>query len=285
MTTLLAEWISALPPWARGWVIIVAMAVLGWLLHAILYRIIRTATRFTPKLSLFAGILLPRTRGPTRVLLPLVAIRVGLSLGAAVGFFTERSALVLGYTLDALIIITLTWLFVRMTHVIEEVIFQRAQVDVEDNLEARRIRTRVALLRQMLTAVVVIVGVAMVLLLHPDFRVLGTGILASAGFAGIVIGIAAQQPVRNLLAGIQIAITQPFRIDDVVIVEGEWGQIEEITLTYVVVRIWDLRRLVLPIGYSSRNRSRTGREPRHRSWVPPSSMSTTWRRSSGSVRS
>jgi small-conductance mechanosensitive channel len=101
----------------------------------------------------------------------------------------------------------------------------------------------------MLTVIVAVIGVAMVLLLHPTFRVLGTGILASAGFAGIVIGIAAQQPVRNLLAGIQIAITQPFRVDDVVIVEGEWGQIEEITLTYVVVRIWDLRRLVLPIGY------------------------------------
>ena len=82
-----------------------------------------------------------------------------------------------------------------------------------------------------------------------SFRQLGTGILASAGLASLVIGLAAQKIFGNFLAGIQIAFTQPIRVDDVVIVENEWGRIEEITLTYVVVRIWDLRRLVLPIGY------------------------------------
>jgi len=88
-----------------------------------------------------------------------------------------------------------------------------------------------------------------VLMSFDEFRQLGTGILASAGLVGLVVGFAAQKTLGNLLAGIQLAITQPIRLDDVVIVEGEWGRIEEITLTYVVVRIWDLRRLVLPIGY------------------------------------
>ena len=82
-----------------------------------------------------------------------------------------------------------------------------------------------------------------------SFRQLGAGLLASAGVLGIIVGFAAQKTLGNLLAGVQIAITQPIRVDDVVVVEGEWGRIEEITLTYVVVRIWDLRRLVLPISY------------------------------------
>jgi small-conductance mechanosensitive channel len=87
-----------------------------------------------------------------------------------------------------------------------------------------------------------------------QFRHLGTGILASAGLVGIIIGFAAQRTLSNLLAGIQIAITQPIRIDDVVIVENEWGKIEEITLTYVVVQIWDLRRLILPINTNAINK-------------------------------
>jgi small-conductance mechanosensitive channel len=97
--------------------------------------------------------------------------------------------------------------------------------------------------------VVGILALAIILMTFEKVRHLGTSILASAGIAGIIIGLAAQQTIATLLAGIQIAITQPIRLDDVVIVEGEWGRIEEITLTYVVVRIWDLRRLVLPITY------------------------------------
>ena len=97
------------------------------------------------------------------------------------------------------------------------------------------------------------VGVGFILLQFDSLQPLGTGLLASAGVVGIIIGFASHQILANLLAGFQIAFTQPFRIDDVVIVEGEWGRIEEITLTYVVVRIWDQRRLVLPITYFINN--------------------------------
>ena len=245
----LLEWLEMLPLWARGWVVVAAMAALGLLLHAVLYRVVRTVFRIAPGLGTLEALVLARIRGPIRLLLPLVAARVGLGLGATANFFTADSSRLLENVLDALIIIATTWLFVRVTYVLEDVIFRRVEINIEDNLEARRIRTRVALLRRMLTVIIAVIGIAMVLLLHPTFRLLGTGILASAGVAGIVIGIAAQQPVKNMLAGIQIAITQPFRVDDVVIVEGEWGRIEEITLTYVVVRIWDLRRLVIPISY------------------------------------
>jgi small-conductance mechanosensitive channel len=97
-------------------------------------------------------------------------------------------------------------------------------------------------------------------------RQFGTSILASAGIAGVVIGFAAQKTLGNVLAGIQIALTQPLLIDDIVVVEGEFGQIEEITLTYVTVRTWDLRRMILPITYSLRSRFRIGAAYQQRCW-------------------
>jgi small-conductance mechanosensitive channel len=249
MTERVADLLLTLPPWSRGWVIVAATALLGTAVHLALYQGVRAAIAWTGRLSFVNRVFLKRVRAPSRALFPLIAMRIGVGAGAPGVYFTPASTVLLGYLLDALIILCFSWLLVRFTLVVEDAVNHRAEIDVADNLEARRVRTRVALLRQMVIAVIVVLGVAMVLMLHPQFRVLGTGILASAGVAGIVIGIAAQGPVRNLLAGVQIALTQPFRIDDVVIVEGEWGRIEEITLTYVVVRIWDLRRLVVPIGY------------------------------------
>ena len=122
----------------------------------------------------------------------------------------------------------------------------------------------------------------MVLSTFPDMRQLGTGLLASAGVAGIIIGFSAQRVIANLLAGFQIAFTQPIRIDDVVVVENEWGRIEEITLTYVVVRIWDQRRLVLPISYFLEKPFTNW--TRQRSSVRFFYTSTTLRRSTRSAR-
>lgn len=118
-----------------------------------------------------------------------------------------------------------------------------------DNLSQRSLATQVRVARRILAASVVFVAFALCLLNFEEVRKLGTGLLASAGIAGIVIGLSAQKALGNLLAGVQIAFSQPIRLDDVVVVEGEWGRIEEITLTYVVVRIWDRRTLVLPISY------------------------------------
>jgi small-conductance mechanosensitive channel len=128
-------------------------------------------------------------------------------------------------------------------------VLQQYRLDVADNLEARKIHTQVRVLKRAAVVIVGIVTLASVLMIFEPVRQLGTSILASAGIAGIIVGLAAQRSIATLLAGFQIAITQPIRIDDVVIVEGEWGQVEDITLTYVVVRIWDLRRLVVPITY------------------------------------
>ena len=140
-------------------------------------------------------------------------------------------------------------LVIRATTVTEKVLLKANRMDVEDNLRARQIYTQVSVIRKIIVVCVTALAVACMLMLFQPVRQLGTSILASAGIAGIVLGLAAQKTLSNLFAGIQIAISQPIRIDDVVIVEGEWGRIEEIALTYVTVCIWDLRRLVLPINY------------------------------------
>ena len=123
------------------------------------------------------------------------------------------------------------------------------RIDVKDNLEARKVYTQVKVLKKIAVVVVVLFTAASMLMVFDSVRQLGTSILASAGVLGIIVGFAAQRSIATVLAGFQIAITQPIRLDDVVIVEGEWGRIEEITLTYVVVLIWDQRRLIVPISY------------------------------------
>jgi len=158
-------------------------------------------------------------------------------------------AYVIEVVFRSLFILTVAWLITRGALVGEELYLSRHDIEAKDNLQARRMYTQLQTIRKVFTVIVFVIAVALVLMGFEQFRTLGTSILASAGLAGLVLGFAAQKIFANLLAGIQIAFTQPIRIDDVVIVENEWGWIEEITLTYVVVRIWDLRRLVLPISY------------------------------------
>lgn len=151
------------------------------------------------------------------------------------------------------LIVLLAWLLTGVVRAGEAWVGSRFRVDVVDNLEARKVHTQAKIIRKILVAVIVVLAIGAILMTFEPLRQVGTGLLASAGLAGIVLGFAAQRTLGNLLAGIQIALTQPIRLDDVVIVEGEWGRIEEITLTYVVVRIWDLRRLVLPISWFIEN--------------------------------
>jgi len=141
------------------------------------------------------------------------------------------------------------WLAFSLTGVINVVVAARYDVSVADNLAAREIHTRVRALQRILAAVILVVTVCLILMAIPSIRQVGVTLFASAGIAGIVAGFAARPVLSNLIAGIQLALTQPIRIDDVVIVEGEWGWVEEIHMTYVVVRIWDLRRLVVPLSY------------------------------------
>lgn len=179
-----------------------------------------------------------------RLLLPLLGAYAALPL-ALTDTPLQRAQLILTVALIGVS----AYLLIRAVRGIEDVITSRLDLDRADNIDARRVQTQLQLLRSVLTSFIAFTAVIVVLLFVPGFRQIGAGLLASAGIAGLVIGFAAQRALGNLLAGFQIAVTQPIRLDDVVVVEGEWGHVEEISLTYVVVNIWDERRLILPISY------------------------------------
>ena len=210
--------------------------VLGGLMHRLALLIVRR-TRFTWDDKLVAS-----ADGPIRLFL-------GLAVFAA-AMRSVHLALAAEKEVDVLIriagVIAFCWAVLRVIQFAAEVLDEKL-LQHGDGASARSQLTQIMVLRRVAGFVVVILGGALVLLQFDTFRAVGASLLASAGVAGIVIGLAAQRPVSTLLAGLQISLSQPVRIGDVVVIEGEWGSIEEITLTYVVVKIWDLRRLVVPI--------------------------------------
>ncbi|RKT27253.1 mechanosensitive ion channel-like protein [Paraburkholderia sp. RAU2J] len=151
------------------------------------------------------------------------------------------------------LIAALTWLSVRSAAAIGEAIIRAHPLDSADNLQARRIHTQARVLARSVMILIVIVGTGGALMTFPNVRQVGASLLASAGVAGLVAGIAARPVLGNLIAGLQIALSQPIRLDDVVVIQGEWGRIEEITGTYVSVRLWDQRRLIVPLQWFIEN--------------------------------
>ena len=150
---------------------------------------------------------------------------------------------------NILLIILIAWILTRLVRLLAFGLQKKFNIDVSDNLEARKRLTQLKVFQNISLAVIVFIALSLILMTFDEAKIVGQSLLASAGIAGIIVGFAAQKSIGMFLAGIQLAITQPIRLDDVVIVEGEWGRIEEITLTYVVVKIWDERRLVLPVNY------------------------------------
>ena len=148
-----------------------------------------------------------------------------------------------------LFIFSMSWLILVVLKVVKKIVVQQYNVNETDNLKARKIYTQFNILERIVIFIVVILAVGLALMTFDEIREIGVSVFASAGVAGIIIGFSAQKLIGTVLAGIQIAIAQPIKLDDVVIVEGEWGRIEEITLTYVVVAIWDKRRLIVPTPY------------------------------------
>lgn len=197
----------------------------------------------------FVHALARRSVGPIRLLLPLIALQLVWRSAP------DEIVMIAGlrHITSVLIIACFTWLALRAVAAIEDHVVARNPVDMADNLQARKIQTQTKVLIRSLGVLVLLIGVAAILTTFPSVRQFGTSLLASAGLAGLVVGFAARPVLGNLIAGIQIAITQPIRLDDVVIIENEWGRIEEITGTYVVVRIWDNRRLIVPLQWIIEN--------------------------------
>ncbi|MGH3462663.1 MAG: mechanosensitive ion channel family protein [Kribbellaceae bacterium] len=188
-------------------------------------------------------------RRPFRVTLMIAALLSALPYAGLDGLLLQ----VVRHVLVLALIAAVVWLLIQLSRVFEDVILARFDVDATDNRRARRVRTQILIFRRMAIAILVVVAVATAVMTFPAGRTVGASFLVSAGVLSVVAGLAAQTTLGNLLAGLQIAVTDPIRIDDVVVVNGEWGRIDEITLTYVVVRTWDNRRLILPISWFTTN--------------------------------
>lgn len=163
--------------------------------------------------------------------------------------FSSSTEGFLGIITQTLIIFSFTLIVVRLIYFVQDVLYDQYDVSKADNKRERQVVTQIIFVRKIVVFLVALIALSLLLLQFEGVRKYGATLLTSAGVAGIIIGFAAQKTISNLLAGLQIAFTQPIKIDDAVVVEGEWGWIEEINLTYVVVKIWDMRRLVLPITY------------------------------------
>ncbi|WP_303720871.1 mechanosensitive ion channel family protein [Malonomonas rubra] len=217
--------------------------LIGFLLDRLVSRALKKIIYRQENLDKFK--IRQRYRVPLILLLPTLAIFVALPA------FDIPSELfpIAKRLLSISFIILFTWLATSFTLTGRDFILTRYDTTVSDNLKARAIHTQLNILVKIFLIIIGVVASASIIMMFDNIRQLGTSLIASAGVVGIIIGFAAQRSIATLLAGLQIAMTQPVRIDDVVIVEGEWGRIEEITLTYIVVRIWDLRRLVVPTSY------------------------------------
>lgn len=217
-------------------VALVALATLE-LLHWIVRRLGRH--------SLLLAELSSRAHRPNQVLVTLAAL--SLAVRSTTRDASWREPFLHGVTLA--IIAAAAWLVAALLVVAEDVALARFRTDVPDNQHARRIHTQVVILRRVTVAVVAVLAVGVMLLTFPSARTAGASLLASAGVLGVIAGFAAQSTLGNVIAGLQLAFSDALRIDDVVVVEEEWGRIEEITLSYVVLHVWDDRRLILPTSY------------------------------------
>ncbi len=150
---------------------------------------------------------------------------------------------------SVLLIVSLALMLIAGIRTAKRIFLEQFDSTKEDNLLSRKFQTQFNILERILIFLIIIISIGLILMLFDDVRRIGISLFASAGVAGIIIGFSAQRIIGTVIAGVQIAITQPIRLDDVVIIEGEWGKIEEITLTYVVVNIWDKRRLIVPTTY------------------------------------
>ncbi|MGV3682293.1 MAG: mechanosensitive ion channel family protein [Acidovorax sp.] len=227
--------------WTYTGIVAVAAVIVAGIVHRIAAVVLRRATGHVLVLRSVFEACVP----VVRILLPLIALQL---VWQAASDDLRHIGTVRHFNGLAVIAGT-CWLLIAAIGGLADGVIAKHPADVEDNLTARRIATQARVLSRTAMTAVVMAGVAMMLMTFPGARQVGASLLASAGVVGIVAGIAARPVFSNMIAGLQIALAQPFRIDDVLIIEGEWGRVEEITGTYVVLKIWDERRLIIPLQW------------------------------------
>lgn len=251
MKNLLEErnWrIDGWPIWLNNLLVIVIIGIvsigIGWLLVALLRKIIKKTAGKSGRFILYHNILTHWTK-PVAVLIPLLisySLIDNLTLSESIRARLDKIYSV-SFTL------TTAWLLISAVYIVESQMLTFLNLKKDDNLRERKAITQLQFVKRILIGIIALLTISVILISFDNLRQLGDTLLKSVGIGSLIIGFAAQKSLANLLAGFQIAFTQPLRIDDVLVVEGEWGRVEEITLTYVVVKIWDERRLILPIQY------------------------------------
>jgi len=231
-----------LPDWLISAVVAVAAILLAWWLHALAFAALQ---RWVSGQDLFRRSLASRIKGPSR----LAAIMLAIALAVTIAPLSSDQAAVVRRLMIVGIVILTGWGLATVLHVWTVVYLRRFKLDSEDNLLARKHITQSRILERIARTLIVLLTLAAALMTFDSVRQFGVGLLASAGVAGVVMGLALQPMLKNLIAGVQLAITQPIRIDDALLVDGEWGHVEEITSSYVVIRLWDWRRMIVPLSY------------------------------------
>jgi len=229
------------------WIIALSVVLFSFLIYFVISLLLLRIGRKSP--DNLIGIAWQKFRNPVLFLLLLIDFIILQGLFTPGVEITTFNAIFIKLAL----IFFITWFVIRSINLSREVILRQYDISEKDNLKARKIYTQFRVLENIVIFIVILVAIAIALMTFDGIRRIGVSLFASAGVAGIIIGFAAQKLIASVLAGFQIALTQPIRIEDVVIVENEWGWIEEITLTYVVVRIWDKRRLIVPSTYFIEN--------------------------------
>lgn len=237
--------------WAIGIALICLAILLSLFAHDIIFRLL---ARFRPKHHIDHPLLATATQ---RLKRPARWIVILTSLGFALPWIPIPPNYIdlTHKTLGILWFLALGWLMISAVYMAEDLLLRRYDTGTSDNLRARRIRTQMQFMRRISIFLLLLVDAGLILSLFHDSKIwhYGAGLLASAGLASLVLATAAKSTASNLLAGLQIAFSEPIRIDDVVVVQGQWGRIEEITTTYVVIAIWDQRRLIIPLNYFTEN--------------------------------
>jgi small-conductance mechanosensitive channel len=234
--------LAILPSWLIATALVIAGLLLALLAHAVIVQTMRrTLGARHPRIRA----LLTNSKGPLRLGLMVLA----LSFVVRVAPISDNAAAALGGILNVAFIALLGWVALTAVQISSQIYLQQFRLDTEDNLLARKHVTQVRILKRAIDVLIVIMTFGAALMSFEEVRQYGVSLFASAGVAGLAIGLAARPLLSNLIAGIQIAVTQPIRLDDVVIIEGEYGTVEEITTTYVVIKLWDWRRMVVPLSH------------------------------------
>ncbi|MEJ1239882.1 mechanosensitive ion channel domain-containing protein [Chryseolinea sp. T2] len=216
------------------------------IVYGISFVVIRLATFILTRLTGSSSTLVKKKLGPSIRFLTAV---IALNIANRYTKFERVDEFVIDKIILLLLIAAIAMLLIKLSAFVRDLLYERYDVRDKNNLNSRKVRTQIDFLQKSFSAFIVFLAISISLMSFERVREMGTSLIASAGIASVIIGFAAQKSIANLFAGFQIAFTQPLRLDDVVVVEGEWGRIEEITLTYVVINIWDQRRLIVPIGY------------------------------------